>query len=556
MSPYHWDDRDKLQADYHYLIEFQERLLNSLAGQLNSIHVVDHSLHYWRILIGPWLGYFTQILFDRWSCIQSAVSHSDIADTIVLRCNADRFVPLDMSHFNRIYTDDPWNHWIYSKILRESSDIICLEEQWPPTAKKGPSADPPAALPLRRRFRRMAGTLYTRSAVPMVRDRDAFFLSTYLDLSQLMTLQLRLRQVPQLWTSPGMANQNVSFSGRNWAVEGESRSSFESFARRLIPQQLPVAYLEGYRDLVDQTKKLRWPKKPKVIFTSNATNSDDLFKAWAAEKIEQGSPLVIGQHGGHYGTGRWSFNEDHELTICDRFLSWGWDDERIPKVIPVGQLKPRSAVKTSASKNGILLVTCTLPRYSYWMYSVFVAGQYLDYFADQITFAQSLPAHLRSELTVRLFPVDWGLDQRERWADRFPEIVLDSAEKPLTDAITATRICVCTYNATTFLESFSMDIPTVMHWNPNHWELRDAAQPYFDDLKRVGVFHESAGSAARHVASIWADVDAWWGDPEVKRVVGRFIGRYCAISGNPVGRIERALRTAASDKRRQFRVES
>ena len=64
VLPYHWDDRAKLYADYLYLREFYERLLVDLSAQLNQIHIVDHSLRYWRILIGPWLGYFIPMLFN------------------------------------------------------------------------------------------------------------------------------------------------------------------------------------------------------------------------------------------------------------------------------------------------------------------------------------------------------------------------------------------------------------------------------------------------------------------------------------------------------------
>ena len=67
-----------------------------------------------------------------------------------------------------------------------------------------------------------------------------------------------------------------------------------------------------------------------------------------------------------------------------------------------------------------------------------------------------------------------------------------------------------------------MNVPTVIYWNPNHWELRETAIPYFEELKRVKVFHETPESAARHVAAIWHDVDAWWVSPEVGEVVDRF----------------------------------
>ena len=60
---YHWDDRDKLREDYSYLQEQHEVLLRDLSKQLNKIHKKNYSIRYWRILIGPWLGYFTQVLF-------------------------------------------------------------------------------------------------------------------------------------------------------------------------------------------------------------------------------------------------------------------------------------------------------------------------------------------------------------------------------------------------------------------------------------------------------------------------------------------------------------
>ena len=44
----------------------------------NEIHNVDHSLRYWRILIGPWLGYFIHILFDRWIMLKRAITEYEI----------------------------------------------------------------------------------------------------------------------------------------------------------------------------------------------------------------------------------------------------------------------------------------------------------------------------------------------------------------------------------------------------------------------------------------------------------------------------------------------
>lgn len=63
------------------------------------------------------------------------------------------------------------------------------------------------------------------------------------------------------------------------------------------------------------------------------------------------------------------------------------------------------------------------------------------------------------------------------------------------------KIFVSTYNAITFLESLSMNIPTIMFWdNPE--------------------------SAARHFNKIWNNVDLWWDSKEVKVAVETFKNYY------------------------------
>ena len=76
VAPYHWDDRKMLSKDYQYLLKLHEDLLIDLSCKLNQIHSVEHSLRYWRILIGPWLGYFVQMLFDRWSMLNQSIEKS------------------------------------------------------------------------------------------------------------------------------------------------------------------------------------------------------------------------------------------------------------------------------------------------------------------------------------------------------------------------------------------------------------------------------------------------------------------------------------------------
>ena len=210
--------------------------------------------------------------------------------------------------------------------------------------------------------------------------------------------------------------------------------------------------------------------------------------------------------------------------------------------MPVGQLKSERPLGVQHSKqDGILLVTYTGPRHSYIMYSAAVSSQWLSYFDDQCVFVDCLPSHLRDALTVRLHRDDHGWSQRKRWQDRFPSIRLDDGKSNAIN-VRRSRLYVSSYNATTYLESFTMNVPTVIYWNPNHWELRASAIPFYEELKRVGIFHETPASAAQHVAEIWDDVDQWWDSSEVQKVLEQFKKKYSHLPSNLVDCVDGILR--------------
>ena len=119
VLPYQWDNSEKLFNDYQYLKNIYENTLKALQKQLNEIHQVDHSLRYWRILVGPWLGYFIQMVFDRWSMLNCAFKNYEISGCRVLSKNESTFIPNNMDGFMNLLVDDNWNEVIYSQLLQE-----------------------------------------------------------------------------------------------------------------------------------------------------------------------------------------------------------------------------------------------------------------------------------------------------------------------------------------------------------------------------------------------------------------------------------------------------
>jgi putative transferase (TIGR04331 family) len=542
LLPYHWDDRDKFYSDYQYLDSLYERILDDLAGRLNQIHNVEYSIRYWRILVGPWLAYFIQMLFDRWQSIQSAINFFEITGTIVLTGNEEQLVSNDMNHFAELMKGDEWNHHIYAEILSRLGNVIIIVKN------RGQGYPQPKLGKAKASFRNKALRIYYGIAKYFVQDRDAFLSNTYLTKLNEMHLQLRLGQVP-LFGQIGIKPVQVILDRqqRNWVMPSHGQSEFERFLLSMIPKQIPKVYLEGYQPLIEQTHKLPWPKSPKLIYTANVLLHDSVSMAYTAEKVEQGTPLVYGQHGGGYGIAKFSFIEEHEIEISDRYLTWGWRDHLTQKISPVGIPKIGNMQRSPTnSKKTLLIVTLNTSRYSYRLCAD-SAINYQSYINRSFSFVATIKDAILPNLLVRLTSHDTGWGNSLRWLDRFPNIELDFGSTKIIDLMQEARIVVQTYNQTGFLECLALDIPTILFFNLTESPLRETAVPYYAELKRVGIFHDTPESAATHVNAIWEDIDAWWTSFEVRKVVAHFTKQYCHRPGSILARVENVLRSVIAE---------
>lgn len=512
VLPYHWDDRDKLKRDYDYLDDTYEKLIPIISAKLNDIHQVDYSTRYWRILIGPWLLYFIQIVYDRWVMLHAV---REVSAVTVIEQEVGLQIPNDMADFERRLVTDEWNEFIYTQIiLRENLVPIVNRVFSEPTKDKRLHAS--AVKTVIRKGIQLLNRLVTRKY-------DYFFISDYIPLQHLVKVNYSLGQIPAFWMPISTPQVSVDISRRKWEIGNEYTDEFMKLVNHLIPIQIPVVYLEGYSALRELVKKSPWPSKPSAIFTSNAYSGDDYFKAWTAEKTENSVPLVIGQHGGHFGMTPMESYAKHQYLIADKWLSWGWKKKDLDIIKSVGNLKiiDKSTIDYNPLGDAVL-IEAEYPRYSYHLYAVPIASQYIKYLENQFFFLKLLPNSIFQKLSLKLYPTDFGWNAISRFKQEFPSLKIAEKNRPLQAILSKSRICIVTYNATTFLESFAWDVPTLIFWDPRYWELTTDSQHYFDRLAEVGIFHTSAESAAQHLINVWDNIPLWWNDVVTRNAVDYF----------------------------------
>ena len=542
VAPYHWDDRQKLFKDYIYLQKLYEKVLLDLSNKLNYIQSVNYSLRYWRILVGPWLSLFISILYDRWFMLKQTIDNEEITECKIIKRDPMSVVPNDMKHFTNLCTDDDWNEAIYGQLLELYwDDVVKIKKIQKPSNNNAYKND--TRLKVKATFKKLIINWILKLFNRLIPEKNSyFFISTYLSLITDFKLQIRLGQLPQLWQTLTAPAIKPDIQQRQWKLDVKSVDTlFEDVIRRIIPSHIPTSYLEGYKELEKVTIQGGWPKKPKVIFTSNSYATDDVFKKWAAGKIEAGTTLIIGQHGGFSGIGNFNFEDTHQISIADKYLSWGWSDNSEPKILPVGKLKSHNK-KVSYDSNGrALMVQRCHSRYSNRIFAAPISSQFLDYLEDQKKFLKILPHKLRKQVLLRLYPVDFGLDQINRWKDNMPEIEIETGEQNILKLIKKSRLYISTYNATTYLESLYWNIPTIIFWNTKHWELKENAKPYFEYLKSAGIFHDTPESAAQQMTKIWDDVDFWWNSEVVQNARHKFCKQYCKYNNELIKNLEKIL---------------
>ncbi len=522
VESYHWDNGNKFSDDYKRLSLIYKRALMQCAKELNKIHNVEYSYKYWEIVIGPWLKSFIGVVYDRWYMISQALAKRDEIGTMVI--NRHLYPPQDFSDFIDLLNDDLWNHLIFYEVIRLYSHVKVSKVDCPKSTHKSK----PRSSNLTKRFlKKMLGVASIFST-----KNKIFFISSYFDIVSLIKLELSLWQVPSFPISPDLPRFMVNDNLREKININlnQDTTSFENFLSKLIPKQIPRCYVEGYKHIAKQVKTINWPTNPQTIFTCNSHIADDFFKLWAALKVENGTKLICGQHGGHYGVGKFSMWEDHERSIANKYFSWGWKGEDVidmPASKLVG-IKPREKHVCYSNKE-LLLVSTSMPRYSYTLFSIPIAGQFHKEMESQMNFVKLLDQDIQNKLTVKLYPKDYEQFQIQRWTDELPSISLSSNKIQLDTLMEDCRLVVCTYNATTFLESFSKNIPTILLWNPDYWRLRDSAKLDFELLVKNEILHYSAQSASNLINHIWEDVEGWWAELGRQKIVKDFCNRYARI---------------------------
>lgn len=537
VMPSIWDDRTRFYDATRYADQCAERLLKGLGTYLDNVHAEGRGLRYWRIVLGTWVIQYVHSAYDRWLHLDAALTQYPGLRTILL--HPDSYVtPRTGTQVYEWLANDAYNLQLYSQLLR-ARDHRCSEERRVCQLLRDVEATTASrTAPLRR--------VVGKGERAVVRRLSARVGLSGISLGWGKRWQLTVATRGELMPIPPMAEEPFAgpapvFDGRRRGLAGlPAQDAFERTIVDALPVNLPTVYLEGHVMARDAARQAVKSVRVDAILTETDWYGAESMRHFAAEAAASGAKLVAMQHGGGYGTYRFSSVEQHERRAADLYLVWGWADAESLRNWPSLILADRRERKRRTTPSGILLVLTTQPRYLHWFNSQPAGTQMESYLSWQIRFLTALPSSIRNSVTVRPHAIDYGQGIWPRIATQFPQIRRDRL-KLLRHAIGANSIVVIDHCATALLEAFVENVPTVLFWQPDRWELRSAAEPFFDALRRVGILHHEPEQAAQHVASLCPGAATWWQTAEIQEVRRVFVKRFALSDPRGVSAWSRGL---------------
>jgi len=514
-----------------YVDNFYEKLLPLLGEKLNAIHNKNYTSRYWRILIGPWLQLYLSVVYDRFIHLKQATQRFPNFTTIGLSPTSF-VVPKDTLDFACLLSEDLYNLQFYTKLLHAlGKEFPCKEISIP--------LNPLYGTLLKNSLLRKS-TSYVAKVFSDIGAK--FFKTTLLKnsyFSKSVETRLIIRNIGKIlpnWNQVMPCKEfNLNLKKRHVLRSIEiGQEELEQCLASMLYADIPQCFIEGFSSVEGEVNN-NYPKNSNAIFSANGWYYDEVFKQWAAASAETGSLLLGTQHGGNYGCISNMPSEIHETTIVDQYYSWGWErTDCFAKVIamPATKLVGRKVIGADNKKQGILWAATSSQRYL--IQFPFLPEHFQEYLAWQIRFVRALPEDVIEDLRFRPHYENYAWGTVERMKDCIPDIKVESWGYPFQTSLENCRLYVCDHLSTTFAEALASNKPTVLFWNPQVNKLRAEAQPYFDLLRDCGILLDTPEAAASAVASVYDDVEEWWGGLERQKAVRSFCARFARTSPDAI----------------------
>ena len=505
----------QINKDHDYLFNCYKYFLKELSNNLNIIHKTNKDNRYWEIIIGHWLRNFLWTIYNRYKTLINIKKEFDINEVEIINTKKFSYPLNDTFDLNILANDEFFNFVILSFIIKETK-IFNYKYSKKKFKKK-------ILIKKKKNYKKnilkeIIGNL----------GNDIFITDSYIPRKNNLLLQMLVNTFP---------NINIKFDQRIDEEKGvqlhlrkkmhlikKQRDPFILLVSKMIQPFLPLSFIENYKKIRDEiSKNKNLKKKKKIIFTSNLFGKGDKYNIWIAEKVQQGSKYIVGQHGQGYLEYYDKFSRV-EFRTCDKFISWG-NRKFSNKIKPLFNFKTWGVEKKNIqNKKKILIITRSsgtqITHYDRWELGngIFSKTKILIERID-LSIKKNLVLKLHKNYKKRTYP------EFDKFLSRKSDLSIkkDESFKELVDQ---SRLVVFNDYSTGFLECLSIDHPTLCLFANKLNFIHSSNKKDFEMLEKNNLIFFSEIKLASFINDNFKNIELWWNSEKIKKIKKNFCTKY------------------------------
>ena len=533
-TKYHWDNYNQRDKDLIFLKNFNNELIYYFQKKLNKFYDLKYSQRFWQVILMPWIWIYTASLYDRWKIITSLQNKKKLQFNYI-PYNKKTFVMNDLSDFKRSISQSYWTEFVFGEIIKFKG-VFDIKNSKKFKKNKINNLNKKSS---KKKIKK--ASFLKKYTLNKLNKSNIFIRSLY--LSRLEKYKLYLvngnflpfydKTYPLSDYKYSKDNRNNIFSHNN------KKKNFKNFAYSLIKYTFPKCYFEGFRKTIEITKKLNWPTKPKYILTSNAYDSDEIFKFYTALNIEKKCKYYIFQHGGNLGTSCFHLGEEVQRDLSDKYFTWGWKEKKKDVPFYLSTLNIKKIIKKKDRK-GLIIPIVEIQRFPAKIESSpRMRRDAKIYVQNILSFFSLIPKNIRKNSLIKYVSpfkkinIESNTYVIDNIKKKFKKNIYFSNQNTL-DLSKKFVLNIEFVNSTGFYECICSNIPTILILDKRISRIRKEAQNDFRILNKNKIFFYDYKAAANFIKDNYTNLEMWWYSKKTQNVINKFKAKFARESSNKI----------------------
>ena len=518
-----WNNCENKLNEMKRNLKLYDYFLEELTIFLNNYHNKKYSKRYWSIIIGQWLFKFISAISVKWNLINSLKKKNYIFSKKEI--NIKDMIPLGIEDYTKIANTNYWNHYSYTKIIEHSFSNKFTIKKVGKIIKNYEREIIYQKLE-NKSVKEKISLFIQRILNFLPQNKSTLIFSTYMSNLQEVKLNLLVNKSLLYYKilRPYLLFEKkklFKYKRKKFKKLKSSKAGLENFLSKELLTFLPSTYLENFKNVEHIVNQIPFPKSPKKIFTTIGITRSTLMDRYIARNVENGSSLILAQHGGCYFQHKHHFSSIHEVKISDKYLSWG--NIKKKKVVPIGVIKNFSNISKRSNKI-ILEVRMRKEGYTREIKldsGAFESKKYLNNLC--IFFSLLKGKKVCENLFIKLGENKSFWDEKKQFLSHNSELKFLDEKKKMIKEINSAKLIIQTYCGSGHLETLAINKPMLILFVHNLNLLNDKSKNYFKKFIKLGIVHTTPESLLKMLENLDnVSVEKWWNSKKRKNLLKKY----------------------------------